>query len=746
MRQKSLKFRLAIILPAFMALHSAITIGAEPTEQADSAGESAQDAGTQQGDISGLQTVVVTAEHFHENEESTAIAMSVMSGSSLQSQGVTDMKSLTAVAPDVNFTITQGNPILTMRGVSTLDTNELGDPAVSVDTDGFYLIQPYALDATLYDLDHVEVLRGPQGTLNGRNSVGGAINIVTADPTDRPEGYALLSYGNYDDLRTEAMLNVPVTSWLQIRGSFASETHSGYRDNSPQLNGDDADNQSGRMKFRLTPWDNWVTVLTLQYTSLGGEGQVSDFIPYIYTSTGALDTNPPPNINPFRFSVGFPPELHLNERQGRFRSAYTFGSFTLTALGGYDQMTDIYRQPEPSVPQNGGPLIWAPTQHPDTYNGEIRLSQQTSRFRWQVGFFAFGETNGLFSSNEKPYGEDGALENSFGFKYAAQSRSRAGYGQLTWKLTDALSVTAGARYTHDYKEENGYYGSFAYDGLAAPSPFAVPQYGEAAWHKATYLASIQDQLSSDDMIYAKVATGYKAGGFNLGATPYAPETETSYEGGVKSRFLNDRLQLNADGYFANDAGQQVSSFVVVSGQPLALIENAGTSHIYGFETDGAGILPRLGTVRLSVDYLHARYTQFLATPDPSNPTAPSTNVNLAGNAMPQSPDLTFVGSLEHTWLIGDGTLSATWQTKYATRSYFSFYNTADTEQHPYAVSDFTLTVVPSQSALEFSAYVRNLTNRVVYADAEEDEYAYSYLYAFQPPRTYGIQVKYHFGR
>lgn len=745
MHHKSPKSSLAILIPALMALHCAVSIGAEPAEQTDSAGNASPDAESQHGSLSSLQTVVVTAEHFRENEETTAIAMSVMSGSSLQSQGVTDMKSLSAIAPDVNFTITQGDPILTMRGVSSLDTNELGDPAVSVDTDGFYQIRPYALDATLYDIDHVEVLRGPQGTLNGRNSVGGAINIVTADPTNRSEGYAMLSYGNYDDLRTEAMLNVPVTSWLQMRGSFASETHSGYRDNSPQPNGDDADNQSGRVKLRLAPLDNWVTVLTLQYTNMGGAGQVSEFIPYRYASTGALITNPPPNIDPFHFSLGFPAGLHLSERQGRFRSEYTFGTFSLTALGGYDQMTHSYRQPEPSVPQNGRPLIWAPSEHPDTYNGEIRLSQRTDRFRWQVGFFAFGETMGLFSSNEAPYGVNGAFANSFGFKYAVQSRSRAGYGQLTWRLTDGLSVTAGARYTRDYKEENGYFGSFAYAGLVAPSPFTVSQHGEATWHKATYLASVQDQLTPNAMVYAKVATGYKAGGFNLGATTYAPETETSFESGVKGRFLNDRLQLNADGYFANDTGQQVSSYVMVSGQPLALIENAGTSHIYGFEADGAGIWPRLGTARLSVNYLHARYTQFNAAPDPSDPTALATNVDLAGNAMPQSPNLTLVASFEHTWLIGAGTLSARWQTKYATRSYFSFYNTADTEQHPYAVSDFTLTAVLNPSALEIGAYVRNLTNRVVYADAEEDQYAYSYLYAFQPPRTWGVQVKYHFG-
>lgn len=719
-----------------------------PSTPVDPSGVSAADAGPQPVDLASLQTVLVTAEHFRENEESTPIAMSVLSSNWVRSQGVTDLKSLSAAAPDTNFTMSEDNPIITMRGVSSLDTNELGDPAVSVDTDGFYVILPYALDATLYDLDHIEVLRGPQGTLNGRNSVGGAINIITASPTNHSEGYASLSYGNYDDLRTEAMLNVPITSWLQVRGAFASETHSGYRDNSPQLNGDDAANQSGRLKVRVAPTDDWTTILTLQYTNLGGQGQVAELIPYVYTASGALDTNAPPTLNPYRWPLAYPAVLRLTDRLVRFQSDYKVHGLMLTVLGGYDQMHHLYEEPQVATPNTNPPApasIWKPDEYPDTYNGEIRLSQQTERLHWQVGFFAFGETMHLFASTLVPYDTSGAFINSFGFKYAVQARSRAGYGQLTWQLTRGLSVTGGVRYTHDYKSEDGFFGSFAYDGLLAPDPFVIPQSGDGSWHKATYLASIQDQLSANKMIYAKVANGYKAGGFNLGAAPYGPETMTSYEAGFKGRFLNDRVQLNADGYFANDTGQQVSSFVAgPGGVSLALTENAGTSHIYGMEIDSAGIYPKFGTVRASANYLHARYTEFMSAPDPSDPAAPPYNVNLAGNAMPQSPDLTFVGSFEHTWILGEDTLSAMWQTKYATRSYFSFYNFRDSEQHPYAISDFTVTFVPGQSALKISAYVRNLTNRVVLSDAEENQYDYAYAYNFQPPRTWGAQVEYRF--
>ena len=131
-----------------------------------------------------LQEIVVTAQHKEENAQSTPIAMSVYSSDSIKQNNIVDVASLATFAPDVNFSTSEGSPIVTIRGVSSLDVTENGDPAVAINTDGFYVNRPYGLDATIYDVDRIEVLRGPQGTLNGRNAIGGAINIVTAQPSN----------------------------------------------------------------------------------------------------------------------------------------------------------------------------------------------------------------------------------------------------------------------------------------------------------------------------------------------------------------------------------------------------------------------------------------------------------------------------------------------------------------------------------------------------------------------------------
>jgi len=129
-----------------------------------------------------LQEIVVTAQHKEENAQSTPIAMSVYTSDAVKENNIVDIESLSTLAPDVNFSTSEGSPIVTVRGVSSLDVTENGDPAVAIDTDGFYVNRPYGLNATIYDIDRIEVLRGPQGTLNGRNAVGGAINIITARP------------------------------------------------------------------------------------------------------------------------------------------------------------------------------------------------------------------------------------------------------------------------------------------------------------------------------------------------------------------------------------------------------------------------------------------------------------------------------------------------------------------------------------------------------------------------------------
>lgn len=684
-----------------------------------------------------LEEIVVTAEHLKENAQKTPIAMSVYNGDALKTVGITNLASLTAVAPDVSFTTTEGQSVITIRGISSRDTTESGDPAVTVNTDGFYMNRPYGLNANLYDIDRIEVLRGPQGTLNGRNSVGGAINVITAKPVDDFAAFASMQYGNYNDLELQGMVNLPLTDQVQMRTAFLSASHDGYRNNAPQPSGDNQDDKSARIELAFEPMEHLTGLLTAQYTSQDGSGDVTQYIPFAYTSSGALNHSLPPGINSSGFPLGTDPFLRMRDEQYRANLVYDFDEFEVTALGGYahtEFAQGIDQTLYPNAPT--GVYQWVPTQNPDTVNGEIRItSRAPGPFQWQVGGFYFRETSNLLSGDVSQ-GTDGGYNTYFGFVYQTSQNSKAGYAQASYQLTSQLKLTGGFRYTADYKEESGYYGDITAGIIYANES------GSASYSKSTYHLGADYDLSSTNMLYAKLDTGYKAGGFNFGGSAYAPETVKAYELGSKNRFLDNALQLNIALFYDDYTDQQVANYAFLpTGQPVELTQNAGASHIYGAEADVLYKIPVIGTLNLSADYLHARYTNFVSVADPSDPKA-SGNVQLAGNQPPQAPAWSFGMGLEHSWGVLGGSLTGRIQAKAQSSYYFSFYNFPDTRQRGYTMSDAFLTYQPGVGHWKVTAFVRNIGNTVVFKDAEESEYTYAYAYEFYPPRTYGGRLEY----
>lgn len=686
--------------------------------------------------------IVVTAQHRKENAQTTPIALSVISGEQLKAQGISGIEALSASAPDLGFNVTEGKPVITIRGVSSRDTTENGDPAVVVNTDGFYLNRPYAMNASLYDLERVEVLRGPQGTLNGRNSVGGAINIVTAKPTDKFEGYASVQYGNYNDLETQGAINIPLGEKVQMRASFFTASHDGYRYNGIGGRTDDQDDKSGRLQIAFQPTERLHGLITLQYTKQGGQGDAMQNIPFVYNAAGQLVTDMPAGLNNKSFALSTVPYLDLVEKQVRGNLTYDFDGFQMMLLGGYDN-TQWHHSVDQSNPTDGV-FQFQENQYPKTGNEEIRFtSKNQSPFQWQFGGFFFQESSHLLSADAYPLAT-GGFNDSFGFAYGTKARSEAGYAQASYQLTPTIKATGGFRYTHDYKSETGYYGD-----LSAGVIYAN-QSGSTSSSKATYHAEIEDALSQGRFVYAKFDTGYKAGGFNFGGSSYAPESIKTFEIGSKNRFLDNRLQLNLAAYYSDYSNQQVSTYAYVAGnQPVQLTENAGKSHIYGIEGDLVYSLPKILRFNLNVNWLHARYVDFLSVIDPSGPVANDTklvtgtqNDQLAGNTPPQSPTWSLSAGIEHDWHIFSGTLTGRIQTKYQSATNFSFYNYADTRQGAYHMSDLFLTYRPDASRWSVTGYMKNLENSTVFSDAEESEYAAAYAYEYYPPRTFGARIQY----
>jgi iron complex outermembrane receptor protein len=704
------------------------------------ADEAAAAASADSSPASALGDIVVTAQHREENVQTTPIALSVFSGNDLRKAGISDISTLAASSPDVSFTQSEGKPVITIRGVSSRDTTENGDPAVTVNVDGFYLNRPYSLKATMYDLDRVEILRGPQGTLNGRNSVGGAVNIVTAKPTDKFEGYASVAYGNYNDLETQGAINIPVSDQIQVRASFFSESRDGYRHLSNGSSADDADNKTGRLQVAFQPTDRLHGLVTLEYTKMGGVGDGMQNISFVYDDTGALVHDMPAGIDSKNFDLKTKPSLDMTEKQIRGNLGYDFDTFTVTLLGGYDSTEWHHATDQSTLYDDSNVYQFQENQYPKTANAELRFaSKNKSRFQWQFGGFFFQEKSHLLSVDATPLA-NGGYNDYFGFAYKTKAQSEALYAQASYDLTDSIKVMGGARYTHDKKSESGYYGNFSSD----PDDYAIyaNQTGSAKFSKTTFHAEIDDKLTPTNFVYAKFDTGYKAGGFNFGGSSYKPETIQSWELGSKNRFLDDQLQVNLAAYYSNYSNQQVSNYAyLASGDPVQLTQNAGASHIYGLEGEFIYNLPQIVKANLSVNWLHARYTEFISIADPTDPQA-SGNVDLAGNRPPQSPTWSIAGGLQHDFdLPGGSTVTARIQSKFQSASNFSFYNFADMRQGANVMSDAFLTYTAPDARWSVTAYVKNLENSRVFSDAEQSQYALAYAYEYFPPRTYGLRAQ-----
>jgi iron complex outermembrane receptor protein len=703
-----------------------------------------------------LEEVIVTAEKRETAASKTPITMDVFTADQVQQQGIHDIQSLSEVDPALQF----GNGVtassfLTLRGVSSRDTSEIGDPAVPVGIDGFFMDRLYNLSQSTYDLDRVEVLRGPQGTLYGRDAIGGVVNFYTKKPTDDFEGYASVDYGNYDTVNTEGAVNVPVSDKLQIRAAWGTYSHTGYFSEPLLTNthyGDD-DSKSARVSVAFEPWDGFTGLIYGQYLDVGGNGPGFGIYPFVYNAAGTdISHNTPAGIGP-QNTYGMEP-FSLSIRDARLHweltQAQLPGNLTLTYLGGYDatifdQFEDLDNLAAGTRANFGG------RNDPRTQNQELRIaSAADQRVTWQGGLFYFRETN-VINGAYSVAGADGALTPAFVFPYpSVTSDSYAAYGQAGFKITPDLTLSLGGRETYDDKSRVGTSLLLpAFVGGTGSTPIAeIPEDGSGHWKKFTWHAGLDWTPTNSTLAYGKVDTGYKAGGFNStgpqASTPYGPETATNYEIGLKQALFDNRVRFSGAVFYENYKGYQASlGTCPTCNTGVGGIVNAGDAVMKGVEFDITALANPLGKFNFSADYLSAVFKTFEATLQEYAANGSSTVIpyNLAGNTLIQSPHWSLGAGFEHNWILpADAGLTARIQTSFRTAQYFSNYDFADTRQGSYTVSDAMLIFNAPNDRYEVQAYVHNLENSTYLTFAAEEGTVSGYEYTFGAPRTFGVKL------
>jgi iron complex outermembrane receptor protein len=708
----------------------------------------------QQAPTEAVQEITVTATRVTTTAQKTAVSLSVYRGEALAEQGIGTVDALQGVDSSINLTKSGGVAYVAVRGVASTDTTETGDPSVSIARDGFFTNRSFGINAGFYDVDRIEVLKGPQGTLFGRNSTGGLINILSARPTKDREGYIQLGLGNYGARNVEGAFNTPLGSAAQLRVSGTSRQRDGFRhvslpDGSVQR-GDDEDTRSLRVQLAFQPLPGLTGLVALQADRVGGVGDLSkQYTLATVSPVGDAQT----------FSNYAPTIQEVVSDRLRWELNYDRlpGDWTLSYQGGVDRSTWKHRLDATADVTNpaGYPAIrqLIQSESPDTSNHEIRFSSpQNGPLTAQFGYFRFSENNtidsGIFNLsmlNPPPGSFDYSGQYGIKFDYEIQTRSSGLFGQAGWQLNPSVKLTFGARRTSEKKERTGnaqlIIGALANPFVPLPVAPVTPGNGSTDESKTTVLLGADWVLSADNFLYAKYATGFKAGGFNSNgasaSVPYGPETVGSFEIGSKNRFMNRQLQLNATAFIQNYKGYQASQTTdVLSGGGVF---NVGNAKIRGVEMDTVANVAGVARFNAAATLLSTKFGDGIVIRDASG-----ANVDISGKRLPNAPKLVITAGAERAFGLLGGSLTARVYGKYSSDYYFSVSNTPDESSPSVTTANLLFTYAPDAGDWQASFYVDNVTDKVVLANARRNYNSNWNSVQFQPPRTYGVRVRYAF--
>ncbi len=620
-----------------------VAVGGEANAQAARGRAAGQDASNGVA----LDEIIVTATRRETRLQEAPIAVTALSRQTLEKERVVTIADATRLAPSFAAT-TQGDHgviTLTMRGIGNDSAKtEYADPEVALFVDGVYSPRAEGASSMLFDLDSIEVLRGPQGTLWGRNSTAGAVNMQTAKPTlDSVYGTFTLGGGNYGRLRARGAVNVPITDTLALRFAAAHEEHDGYvsyQSPTGQIPGIDAqraaylaaggtaagfraidpnlfiqngpryssqDQSAVRLSALWKPNDQFSWNLSYEY----------------FADRGTLDANlmqtPRPGQKFWSILADTPGYVHRDVNTIRSRMDYQFNpDIAFTYIAGYSHYTG-----ESDFDQDGGthaPRWFADpsTTHQEDRTNYSRYESMSHEVQvkstgkhtidWILGLYYQAEDNKIrfdipiFNGTE--IGTVG-WQGSF-IQPKETVRSEAAFGQATWNFSDQFRVTGGLRYTSDHrKNERGTNNAWAFNAACPQVPidpgtdplspaqnprcFNTYQHNDASFKsdKLTWLARAEGDLTQGLLAYASVSTGYKSGGTQDGGLFYRPETLTNYEAGLKLTFLGGRATWNNALYHEDFKNFQQAAPVTFSdgGHGLAISNLRGKTKVTGFESE-----------------------------------------------------------------------------------------------------------------------------------------------------------------
>ncbi|MDF8332212.1 TonB-dependent receptor [Novosphingobium cyanobacteriorum] len=660
--------------------------------------------------------IIVTAQKRSQNIQDVPISITAIQAEALSERDIQSLSDLTTSLPGIKFAEFSGSGNIAIRGIGTTIVSGTGEGSVAVHVDGVYLAQTQALTMIQSDIGRVEVLRGPQSTLYGRNSTGGVINFISAMPTSTLEGEVGLLYGNYDRKQAQGYISGALSDKVRIRVSGQYQDREGWTRNTitgQKLEG--LESYGGRIAIDADLTEGWNVQLRASHSVENFGGPVYDS----YDPNFPVLPAPLSEYDPRKVASNVIYDSTKKLSVVSLRNQWDLGSANLVSTTG---VTDYSAA---GVFDGIGSAISVPLDRKQTNRAisqELNLSGKTDALDWIIGLYFYTEK--IAQDSKTGLASLGLPDNSL--LQSARKTSYSAFTDLTYHVSDQVRIYGGARVLREKLRQNLQVQS----GAALSCSGANEQnYRDTA---VTGRVGAQYDVSSDVMVYGQYSRGYKPGGFSSSKCDnlYVNETIDAVEGGVKSALPRNLGTLNAAVFYYKYKNLQLEQ-ASVAGIPYV---NAPRAHVFGAEMQALVSVSPTTKIDVSATYLDAKYDEFL-NQDPLLGVA--AGVSLRGVALNNAPKFsTTVGLEQKIRLTSDTGLKLRGEFIYSSKYNIREFNKPYTIQDGYVMLNAFATFDFADRRYSLNFFGKNLTNRTLLAGALGFGGA---LGSFQPPRTYGTE-------
>jgi len=706
-----------------------------------------------------LEEIVVTAQKREQNVNDIGGAITAISGDLFRELGMENVADVASFTPNLNYSSPSGagsNPSLSIRGIGMNDFSDTNEGPISMYIDEIYYGTLAGQTAALFDLDRVEVLRGPQGTLYGRNTTGGLVHFVTKKPTEEFEAFGELTYGSYDRIKVEAAAGGALTDTLRARAAFYHDSDDGVqKDRGTGNRGQGKDVNGYRLQMEFDATDEVEVYFNVHGSVTRNDAQ-------FYKHRGTLDAArapcsvadvearncfdvfgfQDPDSDPFSVltTATGPTPLDIDTFGVIGKVTWQRDGWGFTSITGHEKAEKFHRD----ITFPGPALTIQPFFELDSeqFTQEFRLSHSSDALTWMLGAFYFDDNkNGDGAHDGFSFGPGGPITRDHLFDQ--DTEALAIFTHADWQFAENWNLELGLRFSEEEKE------AFAdVDGLTQfPRVFTFTDTRKT--DNVSWNIGLDWAFDENSLLYANIARGFKSGGWNISGNiffveqfePYDDEILQSYEVGLKTALLDGKLQLNVSGFYYDYEDLQVFSQFVFMNAPISRLSNAGDAKNLGFELELLYAPVDYFQAQIGIGYLDTETADFFSV-EGLDAVGNEIIEDLSGSELTLSPKWNTSGIFRVFHPMFNGEASAQLSVNYSSSYFF------DSDNSPISVGgDYTLLNIrvgwkSVGDRYEISAFIHNLTDKDYIVEGFNIAGAQSLMY--NRPREAGISFRVNF--